>query len=170
MISNPIDKYIEQIGKFLKKFHNQSQNIKLENEKLFDRDRLKTLIDLTNNETLLKYFEDISLKLNHNGVIHGDLFMDNCKFQNHKLSGVFDFSDACYGDFYFDLAVVAIGWCFDKDILNKSKVDILLQSYQTDIDYKLFKKYIKYALLYYATTRYIFNRNGDELLRRLEYL
>ncbi|MCK4441145.1 MAG: phosphotransferase [Sulfurovaceae bacterium] len=169
-ISSPIDTDIEQIGKFLKKFHNQSKNIKLNNEKLFERDRLKTLIDLTKNRTLVKYFENISLELNNNGVIHGDLFIDNCKFQNHKLSGVFDFSDACCGDFYFDLAVVAIDWCFEKNILNKPKVDILLQSYQSDIDYKLFKKYIKYALLYYTTTRFISNRNGDELLGRLEYL
>ncbi|MCK4441652.1 MAG: phosphotransferase, partial [Sulfurovaceae bacterium] len=170
IISNPIDSNLEQIGKFLKKFHNQSQNIKLKNKKLFERDRLKTLIDLTNSKTLVKHFENISLELNNNGVIHGDIFIDNCKFKDHKLSGVFDFSDACCGDFYFDLAVVVISWCFEKDILNKPKVDILLQSYQTDIDYQLFKKYIKYALLYYATTRLISNRNGDELLRRLEYL
>jgi len=170
IISNPIDTDIEQIGKFLKEFHTQSQNIELKNERLFERDRLKRLIDLTNNITLLNYFNSISLKLSCDGVIHGDLFIDNCKFQNHKLSGVFDFSDACCGDFYFDLAVVVVGWCFDNDRLNKRKVDILLESYQADIEYKLFEEYMKYALLYYATTRYISNRNGCELLRRLEIL
>jgi len=170
IISNPISKDIEQIALFLKKFHNQSKNIKLKNERLFERDRLKSLINLTKNRTLLNHFEKISLQPNHNGIIHGDLFIDNCKFLNNKLSGVFDFSDACCGDFHFDLAVVVVGWCFDKDILNRQKVDILLTSYQSDIEYQLFEEYIKYALLYYATTRFISNRDGDELLRRLEYL
>jgi len=170
IVSNPTSKDITQIGKFLKKFHNQSKNIKLESEKLFERDRLKNLIDLTHNRTLLNYFDTISLELKSDGIIHGDLFIDNCKFQNNKLSGVFDFSDACCGDFYFDLAVVVVGWCFEGNRLNRQKVDILLESYQIDIEYKIFEKYIKYALLYYISTRYISNRNGDELLRRLETL
>jgi len=121
IISNPTPKDIAQIGKFLKEFHNQSKHIKLESEKLFERDRLKNLIDLTNNRTLLNYFDTISLELKSDGIIHGDLFIDNCKFQNHKLSGVFDFSDACCGDFYFDLAVVAVAWCFEGDRLNRQK-------------------------------------------------
>jgi len=170
IISNPTPKDIAQIGKFLKEFHNQSKHIKLESEKLFERDRLKNLIDLTNNRTLLKYFNNISLELKNDGIIHGDLFIDNCKFQNNKLSGVFDFSDACCGDFYFDLAVVVVGWCFEGDRLNIEKVNTLLESYQTDIEYNLFTNYIKYSILYYVTTRLLDNRNGDELLRRLEFL
>jgi len=170
IISNPTPKDIAQIGKFLKEFHQQSKNIKLESEKLFERDRLKRLIELTNNRTLLKYFDTISLELKSDGIIHGDLFIDNCKFQNHKLSGVFDFSDACCGDFHFDLAVVVVAWCFEGDILNRKKVDVLLKSYKTNIEYKLFTNYIKYALLYYVTNRLLDNRNGYELLRRLEIL
>jgi len=170
IISNPTPEDIAQIGKFLKEFHNQSKNITLESKRLFERDRLKKLIALTNNKTLLKYFNSISLELKNDGVIHGDLFIDNCKFQNHKLNGVFDFSDACCGDFHFDLAVVVVGWCFEGDILNRQKVDILLESYQTDIEYNLFTNYIKYSILYYVANRLLDNRNWYELLRRLEFL
>jgi len=170
IVSNPTHKDIAQIGNFLKKFHNQSKYIQIDNPNLFERDRLKKLIDLTNNRTLLNYFDTIPLELKSDGVIHGDLFIDNCKFKNHKLSGVFDFSDACCGDFYFDLAVVALSWCFEGDILNRKKVNTLLDSYQTDIEYNRFTNYIKYSILYYVTTRLLSNRNGDELLRRLELL
>ena len=43
------------------------------------------------------------------GVIHGDLFPDNCVFEGGRI-GVFDFIEAGFGSFLLDAAVVAANW------------------------------------------------------------
>lgn len=169
-ICNPTEQEIVQIGAFLKTFHQQSSELTTTNEQIFNIDKLEELIEQSQNATLQNYFFKINLTLNNDGIIHGDLFPDNCKFLNGQLSGVYDFSEACVGDFYFELAVVVVGWCFEGDRLNESKVNALLQSYQASIPRESFQEYINYALLYYATTRFLAGRNYQELLRRLERL
>ena len=111
---------------------------------------------------------NINIKLSNDGVIHGDIFYDNVKFLDNKLNGVYDFTEASIGNFKFELAVVAISWCFDDDILNKEKLNTLLSSYNLDIKYNDFKVYIKYALVYYATIRCLNNRDYQELLNKLD--
>jgi homoserine kinase type II len=170
IIYRPKSKHIREIATFLKKFHLQSREISLSNRQLFSQERLKELIKSTKNQTLLDHFNKIDLTLVDNGIIHGDLFVDNCKFKNSKLSGVYDFFDACLGDFHFELAVVAISWCFDEDYLNRSAVETLLVNYGSNIDREEFDTYIKYALLYYTTTRFIAGRDYRELLAKLEFL
>ena len=166
-IYNPSLDNIRDIGSFLREFHNQSRDIKSNNINLFRKERLLKLILDSKYQPLLDIYRSIDIELQDDGIIHGDLFVDNAKFIDDRLSGVYDFSDASIGDFLFDLAVVAISWCYDKSILNPEKLDILLQSYKIDISFTQFKPYIKYALLYYATTRYIHNREYMELIYRL---
>ncbi len=168
IIFNPNINQIKEIATFLKKFHNQTRYIKIKNQELFTKERLKELIDLTKNKRLLKEFNIINITLKRDGVIHGDLFMDNCKFKDNSLSGVYDFSDACLGDFYFDLAVITISSCFNGSILDKEKVEALLGGYGANIKIEIFYEYIKYALLYYATTRFLSNRDYFELLELLD--
>jgi homoserine kinase type II len=166
----PTIEHIKEIALFLKTFHKQSKNIKISCTTRFQKKELKQLISLTNNPHLLKHFKATDINLENRGVIHGDLFPDNCKFIKNKLSGVFDFSDICLGDFYFDLAVVVVGWCFEDAVLNKQKVETLLKYYDSYMSCSTFNSYIKYALLYYATTRYLANRDYHILLKRLENL
>ena len=161
---------VSQIGLFLKEFHFQSKYLNVEAEELFSKSRLLYLIESTGDNQLKKYYNLISLSLMENGVIHGDLFPDNCKFIGDKLSGVYDFSDACMGDFHFELAVVVVAWCFDGNKLNRIRVNALLDAYQSTRSTENIMEYIKYALLYYATTRFIAGRDYQELLERLEYL
>jgi homoserine kinase type II len=162
--------HIKQIATFLKYFHNISKHISSTNTKIYETKYLENLITKTNEPKFLKYFNTINCKLNNDGVIHGDLFCDNAKFKDDTLSGVFDFIDACEGDFIFELAVVSISWCFEDAILNEEKTLMLLDTYGLDIKYSEFKEYIKYALLHYATIRYLDNRNYKELLRKLDIL
>ena len=68
------------------------------------------------------------------------------------------------------LAVVATSWCFNNSTLDVNKVQILLNNYGLVLKIEEFKEYIKYALLYYTTTRYLNNENYKELLKRLENL
>jgi homoserine kinase type II len=169
-ISQPDIHHIKEVALFLKAFHIQSKNIVISCKKRFQRVQLKQHIDSADNPSLLKYFHAIELTLKCEGVIHGDLFPDNCKFKTDKISGVYDFSDICLGDFHFDLAVIAVGWCFEKESLNRQKVKVLLKNYGSSIDDTKFTLYIKYALLYYATTRFIAGRDYHILLKRLEKL
>jgi len=161
---------IEEIGVFLKKFHKISKNSTSTNTKIYEKEYLKNLVVQTKNTTLLNYFNTINCSLKNDGVIHGDLFYDNAKFVENQLSGVYDFIEACRGDFIFELAVVTISWCFDDNDLNFEKVDVLLKTYSLKIKIEQFIEYIKYALLYYITTRYLSNRNYKELLIKLESL
>ena len=163
---------IRQIGSFLKRFHAQTKKISFNKENLFSTNRVANLIVLTKNKVLQKHFESIKLILQDDGVIHGDLFPDNCKFLEGMLSGVYDFSDASIGDFHFELAVITSAWCFDGAVLNQEKMNLLLDTYKYKKDSKRaeFIVYVKYALLYYVTTRFIAGRDYQELLERLENL
>ncbi len=70
------------------------------------------MVEESGDREILNYFDRVSIELKFDGVIHGDLFLDNCKFRGGTLSGIFDFSDVSLGDFYFDLAVIAVGSSF----------------------------------------------------------
>jgi homoserine kinase type II len=167
-INNANISHIKQIAIFLKDLHTQTQSLENTNIKLFKKDKLKTLILSTNNSQLIQYFDEINIELKNDGLIHGDIFLDNVKFIDEKLSGVYDFSEACEGDFLFDLAVVAISWCYDENELNYDKLSELLKSYNTNIEISIFIEYMKYALLYYATTRYIINKDYKSLLKKIK--
>lgn len=166
----PRPKQIEQIGIFLKHFHKRTQGIKNSNVRLFEKNRLKNLVEKARHPSLIDNFKTLDMELKNDGIIHGDLFMDNAKFIGDTLSGVYDFTEACEGDFMFDLAVVACSWCFNGDTPEEDKFDTLLKSYGGELDKTEFKAYIRYALLYYATTRYMGGRDYATLLKRLERL
>ena len=143
---------LEQIGKFLSKLHSKTKNRNISNIKLYETERLYKLIIKTKNQEFLDNFNNIDIDLKHDGIIHGDLFMDNCTFDNGHLEIVYDFCEACVGDFIFDLAVVAISWC-----KNDEDIQILLEAYGYSSTIEHFAKYCNYAQLYYNTTRFLNN-------------
>ena len=159
--------HILQIAIFLKNMHKLTYCKTSSNTQIFTENYLKNMIIQSKNSKLLNIYNSITITLKNDGIIHGDLFADNCKFESNKLSGVYDFCEACNGDFIFDLAVVAMSWCYDKHHLNKEKVLTLMRGYNLNISYNKFIVYIKYALLYYTTSRYINNRDYKELYLKL---
>jgi len=169
-ISTPQKEHIKQIALFLKQFHALSKDLISSNVQIYDKNYLKKLVVQTKEPHLLHHFNSIRCDLKNDGVIHGDLFWDNAKFQNDTLSGVYDFISASQGDFIFDLAVVAVSWCFDDVSLVKNKLVVLLDTYGLKIEKNIFIEYIKYALLYYITTRYLAKREYQDLLKKLEQL
>jgi len=168
-LTHPDNKHIIQIAEFMRCFHSQTAGLTSKNTALFEKPRLQSLIDQTNYLPFLKIFDSIELQLTCNGVIHGDLFLDNALFNNGELSGVVDFIEACEGDFLFDLAVVAISWCLGNGDKH-SKVNLLLAHYNPDIGFEAFVPYMRYALLYYATTRYLTHRDHQSLLAKISFL
>ena len=89
----------------------------------------------TNLEKFLKVnFRDIKKKWPKklpNGIIHGDLFIDNIFFKNNKLSGVIDFYFAANDFYMYEIAICINALCFDKNktkfSINKNKVKNLIK-------------------------------------------
>jgi homoserine kinase type II len=169
-IYKPEIKHIKQTALFLKDLHAKTAKLASSNVDLFDKNKLKDVLSKRGLSILQNHFNTIDIELRNDGIIHGDIFPDNVKWKDGQLSGVYDFSEACNGDFRIDLAVVASSWCFDDDIPNYNKINALLSSYGLDMPMDEFKEYIKYALVYYATKRYLDDRNYQELIQRLENL
>lgn len=159
---------IKEIGLFLGKFHNFSQHIKSVNKNIYSQESIKILINnilnysdiemSVKNSFLTKYELLKHLSLEENCVIHGDLFPDNAKFIDDKLTGVFDFVEACNGHYFFDLAVVINSWCFDKYNLNENKFNDIIKEYNKNAPQKVnkeeIKQYMMYAALFYASQRF----------------
>ena len=149
---------IKQIGIFLSKMHKITYAHRLNNTQYFTTKNIRDTIVKANNKIFLDSFDTLDLQLATNGIIHGDLFMDNCTFYKNKLECVFDFTGASQGDFIFDLAVVAISWCKSID-----DITILFEAYGYNSSIKDFIPYMKYAYFYYASIRIIDNRMYNDL-------
>lgn len=161
--------HIIKIAQFMHRFHKQTAGLTSTNVPLFEAQLLQNLIHQTHYVPFQQIFDSIDLHLSRDGIIHGDLFLDNALFENGELSGVVDFIEACEGDFLFDLAVVAISWCLEgKNAF--SNISLLLTHYDTEVSLESFIPYMKYALLYYATTRYLNHRDYQSLLSKITSL
>jgi homoserine kinase type II len=127
---------IRAIGLFLRDFHALTATRQSTNERLFEKSRLEAMIGESDMALFDTLFKKIDLTLRNDGVIHGDLFLDNALFKEGRLSCVIDFTQACNGDFLFDLAVVDLSWCD-----NESKTQTLLESYGATISAEEFRSY-----------------------------
>ncbi|AXH15125.1 hypothetical protein CP985_07695 [Malaciobacter mytili LMG 24559] len=148
---------LKEIALFLKQLH--LKKLEFTTKKTFDLSLLITSFKQNERvEEFTKRFKLIEeLKLKNNCLIHADLFPDNVKFLENKLSGVYDFSNSCLGDKNIDLAIILISWCFDKDSnFNIEKAKAFLKTYCEKITLKELKNYLLYVCLYYALKRYIF--------------
>lgn len=164
--------HILQIGIFLKKFHKISQKLISNNRDIYSKENLLNLILKSKNLLFIELFQVVKeLDLNIDGVIHGDLFPDNAKFTNNKLSGVYDFIEHSNGSFLFDISVIAISWCFKSNRVDRDLLLNLLKSYDKNLKICDIQKHIYYALLYYSVTRYLDNREVyKKSLRELKSL
>ena len=70
-----------------------------------------------------------------NGIIHGDLFIDNIFFKKNKLSGIIDFYFAGNDFFMYEIAICINALCFDlkgkKFSMNKQKIKNLIKGYES---------------------------------------
>ena len=66
------------------------------------------------------------------GAIHADLFRDNVMFDDHRLTGFFDFYFAGVDTFLFDIAVCLNDWCIDlaSGRIVDERADALCTAYQ----------------------------------------
>ena len=135
-----------EVGSLIAQIHMYTKKMKLSRVNSMGIKKLKPLIDkikfksreFNNLEKFLRInLRDINKKWPKklpNGIIHGDLFIDNIFFKNDKLSGIIDFYFAANDYFMYEIAICVNALCFDqtnsKFYLNKKKVKCLIKGYE----------------------------------------
>ena len=151
-------KQISEISCFIAFMH--KSKIKPKTKNIYSKEYFLSMMNkLTSNknefEERYKLINEIDLS--SNSFIHGDLFPDNSKFIDDKLSGVYDFGQSCYGNSKFDLSVLVVSWCFDNYDFNHEFYETILNKYNLsmneNITIKNLKPYLLYSCLYYSLQR-----------------
>jgi len=100
-----------------------------------------------------------------NGIIHGDLFIDNIFFKKNKLSGIIDFYFAANDFFMYEIAICINALCFDKKNskfkINKQKIKNLIRGYEKVKKISLKEKRSLNILCRGAAMRYFLTRLYD---------
>ena len=100
-----------------------------------------------------------------NGIIHGDLFIDNIFFNKNKLSGIIDFYFAANDYFMYEIAICINALCFDnkksKFKINKQKIKSLIKGYESIKKISLKEKKSLNILCRGAAIRYLLTRLYD---------
>ena len=133
------------VGKTVALMHLLTRKIKLFRSNSMGIKKLKPLINKIEFKSEFKNLEKF-LKINlrdinknwpkklPNGIIHGDLFIDNIFFKKNNLSGIIDFYFAANDYFMYEIAICVNALCFDqlnsKFYLNKKKVKSLIKGYE----------------------------------------
>ena len=165
------------IGKIIAQMHLSSKKIKLHRKNSMGIKKLNPLFNsikfkskkFINIEKFLKNnFKDIKKKWPKelpNGIIHGDLFVDNIFFKNNKLSGIIDFYFAANDYFMYEIAICVNALCFDKKnskfLINKKKVKNLIKGYESFRKISIKEKNSLNILCRGAAMRYFLTRLYD---------
>jgi len=166
-----------EVGKIIAQMHSVTKNIKISR---------KNSMGIKNLDPLLKSIKFKSKKFNNlekflinnlkdikkswpkklpDGIIHGDLFVDNIFFKNDKLSGIIDFYFAANDFFMYEIAICINALCFDKKKskfnINKQKIKNLIKGYESIKKISLKEKKSLNILCKGAALRYLLTRLYD---------
>ena len=99
------------------------------------------------------------------GIIHGDLFIDNIFFNKNKFSGFIDFYFSSNDYLMYEIAICINSLCFDKKnnsfILNSKKIKNLIDGYESIRPFSKKEKYALNTLCRGAALRYLLTRIYD---------
>ena len=102
-----------------------------------------------------------------NGIIHGDLFIDNIFFKKNKFHGYIDFYFASNDFFMYEIAICINALCFDKKnrkfVFNATKSKNLLKGYSSQRNFSMKEKKSLNILCKGAALRYLLTRTYDYL-------
>ena len=170
-------KNCHDVGKMVAEMHLSTKKISLYRKNSMGIKYLSPLLKsikfkskrFINLEKFLKMnFKDIIMKWPKNlpnGIIHGDLFIDNIFFKNNKLSGVIDFYFAANDYFAYEIAICINALCFDKEkskfLINKKKVKNLINGYEKIRKISIKEKKSLNILCRGAAIRYFLTRLYD---------
>ena len=170
-------KNCHDVGKMIAHLHLSTTRLRLYRKNSMGVKNLYSLLNsikfkskrFSNIEKFLKInFKDIKKKWPKklpNGIIHGDLFIDNIFFKNNELSGVIDFYFAANDYFMYEIAICINALCFDKKnvkfLINKNKVKNLIKGYESIKKISAKEKRFLNILCRGAALRYFLTRLYD---------
>ena len=169
-----------EIGKNIAKLHMVSKKIKLYRKNSMSLNSWSKLlnkignkykkIEINLNELIKTSFADIKKrwpKKLTNGIIHGDLFIDNIFFKKNKFHGYIDFYFAANDFFMYEIAICINALCFDKKnrkfIFNIKKSKNFLKGYSSLRKLSKNEKNSLNTLCKGAALRYLLTRTYDYL-------
>ena len=182
LILNEIESY--KVGLETSKFHMITNEIKLYRKNALSIDSFEKIyneIKNTNkkkNDLRLKFIKDNLNEIVNNwpknlpdGIIHGDIFIDNIIFKNDNINGIIDYTFACNDFFAYDIAICLNALCFDQNgddyIFNYLNAKRFLKGYNkvrliTKNEKKNIKVLCKGAALRFLLTRLFDSINNYE--------
>ncbi len=98
------------------------------------------------------------------GVIHGDLFRDNVRFEDDSIVSVLDWESASDGPLAYDLAVAVLAWCFG-DEMEWELAQALLSGYMEQRTLPVSERLSLHAFFRRACVRFATTRIADIELR-----
>jgi homoserine kinase type II len=165
------------VGKTIAEMHLSSKKIRLYRKNSMGIKNLNPLFNsikfeskkFVNLEKFLKNnFRDIKKKWPKklpDGIIHGDLFIDNIFFKNNKLSGIIDFYFAANDYLMYEIAICINALCFDKKnlkfLINKNKIKKFIKGYESIRKISIKEKKSLNILCRGAAMRYFLTRLYD---------
>jgi homoserine kinase type II len=103
------------------------------------------------------------------GVVHGDMFIDNVRFVRGKLAGVLDFEMASTGPLVYDIAVALDDWAFTHDRVDLERAAALVAGYESERPLVSRERAALYDMCRFAAARFALTRFYDfEVLTRPE--
>ncbi len=166
-----------EIGKIIARMHLVTKKMKIYRKNSMGIKNLDPLLKSikfkSNNSNNLKKFlvnNFKNIKKNWpkklpNGIIHGDLFIDNIFFKKNKLSGIIDFYFAGNDFYMYEIAICINALCFDKKKskfeINKQKIKNLIKGYESIKKISLKEKKSLNILCKGAAIRYLLTRLYD---------
>jgi homoserine kinase type II len=102
------------------------------------------------------------------GLIHGDLFIDNVLYQGDALTALLDFEQASWGALLYDLAVSVLAFGFGRDDFRADVTRAFIDGYQQVRPVEAAEARGFAAELRFAACRFAVTRITDVYLRRGE--
>jgi len=166
------------VGKNIGRLHRASNKIKLYRKNSMSINNLNSLLKsirfksksiYPNLKSILKInLEEIKKEWPKNlpqGIIHGDLFIDNIFFNKNKFAGFIDFYFSSNEYSIYEIAICINALCFDKRkqkfVLNNQKVKNLIKGYQSVRKISQKEKDALNTLCRGAALRYLLTRIYD---------
>jgi len=101
-------------------------------------------------------------------LIHGDVFFDNMIVQGDQLMAIIDFEEACHYYRSFDLGMVIVGACRDRQGISFEKAGRFIRGYQKETTLQSIERETLKAFAVYAAVATSFWRFRQYHLRRPE--
>jgi homoserine kinase type II len=166
------------IGKNIAKFHKITTKMKLYRQNSMSIKKLDVLLKTIKFKSveisprlkaiLNKCLKDIKNKWPKKlpeGIIHGDLFIDNIFFNKNKFSGFIDFYFSCNDYLMYEIAICINSLCFDQKnkyfVMNNKKVKYLIDGYESIRPFSIKEKNALNVLCRGAALRYLLTRIYD---------